>query len=73
MSPRPPCSICGASLDGRRPQARYCSGACRAEASRIRRIVSGAQPDGFASLAQRLAHRRKSAQAGGRSRYGASD
>ena len=28
---------CGASLDGRRPQAKYCSGSCRAAVSRERR------------------------------------
>jgi hypothetical protein len=31
------CAHCGRSLDGGRRQARYCSGACRAAASRARR------------------------------------
>jgi len=30
------CDVCGASLDGRRPDARYCSAACRREAARER-------------------------------------
>ncbi len=38
----------------RRRHARYCSGSCRAEASRLRRILSGAEPDGFASIAARV-------------------
>ena len=31
------CALCGESIDGRRPQAKYCSGSCRAAVSRERR------------------------------------
>lgn len=48
------CPVCGESLDGRRRHARYCSGACRAEASRLRRLLEGSPVDGFASVADRL-------------------
>ncbi len=48
------CVVCGASLAARRRHARYCSGSCRAEASRLRRILGGSQPDGFASVASRI-------------------
>lgn len=30
------CAFCGESIEGRRPQARYCCSACRAAASRVR-------------------------------------
>lgn len=46
--------MCRASLEGRRPQARYCSSTCRAEASRRRRLFAGEAVDGFVSLADRL-------------------
>lgn len=36
------CEVCGSSLDGRRPQAVVCSGACRAEKSR--RQGTGSMP-----------------------------
>ncbi len=58
------CAICGASLDGRRAHARYCSGACRAEASRLRRIVAGQEPDGFRTLADRLRRQRNRTEPG---------
>jgi len=48
------CSVCGTSLEGRRRQARYCGGACRAEASRLRRLLDGEPVDGFASVGDRL-------------------
>lgn len=35
------CPVCGASLEGHRPQARYCSAVCRAEAWRERNDVAG--------------------------------
>jgi hypothetical protein len=37
------CLLCGAPLKSRRPHARHCSGACRAEASRLRAILRGAR------------------------------
>lgn len=46
-------------MEGRRRQARACSGPCRAEASRLRRLLAGEQPvDGCYSLAERLGHLR---------------
>ncbi len=48
------CVICGASLIGHRPHARHCSGACRAEASRIRGILSGETALPYRSLKERL-------------------
>lgn len=38
------CEECGAPLQGFRKQARFCSGACRAEASRRRRSVEEEKP-----------------------------
>lgn len=54
MSCAPPservCPACGASLEGRRADARYCTGACRAEASRLERLLAGKPVDGYTSL-----------------------
>lgn len=33
------CPVCGISIEGRRRQALYCSGACRAHASRVRDAI----------------------------------
>lgn len=52
------CVVCGASLVGQRRDARQCSAACRAEASRIRAILDGTYPGRYRSLAERLAKRR---------------
>lgn len=52
---RPRCPVCGGALAGRRSDARYCSGTCRAEASRLRRILSGQGADGYATLPDRAA------------------
>ena len=48
------CVVCNASLIGHRPHARHCGGPCRAEAARIRGILSGKEPSGFRSLKARL-------------------
>jgi hypothetical protein len=53
------CQVCGASLAERRPQARSCSGPCRAELSRRRRLEAGIPADGFTSLADREQRRRQ--------------
>jgi hypothetical protein len=53
------CVICDASLADLRADARHCSGACRAEASRLKGILSGNQPDGYRSIRDRLAAPRK--------------
>jgi hypothetical protein len=48
------CVICGASLRGRRSDARHCGAPCRAEASRLRRLLDG-KPDGpYRFVHQRL-------------------
>lgn len=44
------CAICGASLAGRRQDAVYCGGPCRAEASRVRRLREGQAVDGYGDL-----------------------
>jgi hypothetical protein len=53
------CVVCTASLAGHRSHARHCSGACRAEASRIRAILSGDEALPWRSLKERResAHR----------------
>jgi hypothetical protein len=57
---RPPCPICDGTMDGKRRHAIYCSGICRAEASRIRRLASG-RIEGlpYQSLPQRRAVQEK--------------
>jgi len=46
--------VCGASLGGMRSHARYCGPPCRAEASRVSRILRGEQADGYRTLEERL-------------------
>jgi hypothetical protein len=53
------CVICGRDLAGHHRHARVCGGTCRAERSRLRRILDGAAPDGFVSLADYHARHRK--------------
>jgi hypothetical protein len=48
------CVVCGASLVAHRPHARHCSGACRAEASRIKAILAGNYSGKYVSLAGRF-------------------
>jgi hypothetical protein len=48
------CVVCGTSLSAHRPHARHCSGACRAEASRIRAILAGQYSGQYISLAARF-------------------
>lgn len=47
------CVVCGASLSHCRIDARHCSGACRAEASRWKRILRDESADGYDSVAAR--------------------
>ena len=47
------CLVCGASLDGRRSDARYCSGGCRTEAWRVRRLL-GRPLAAYGTLADRM-------------------
>jgi hypothetical protein len=57
------CEFCGESIEGRRPQARFCSGSCRAAASRQRAAERAAdghptrRPSGTEETAQK-AHTR---------------
>jgi pilus assembly protein CpaF len=53
------CVLCGVSLDGRRRGARHCSAACRAEASRLRAILSGRGSGPYSSVASRLSAMQK--------------
>lgn len=55
------CPVCGASLAGRRAGARYCSAACRREASRWRRLSAGERDGHYVSLAQYVQRRRRRA------------
>ena len=48
------CVVCGASLSAHRPHARHCSGACRAEASRIKAILAGKYTGPYVSLSSRF-------------------
>lgn len=48
------CVFCDSSLAGQRRDAKHCSGACRAEASRLRAILDGTRRTPYRSLAQRM-------------------
>lgn len=48
------CVMCHATLEGRRRDALYCSGACRAEGGRHRAILRGEGPQGYRSIAERI-------------------
>ena len=54
--------MCGADLSGYRKDARFCSGSCSAEGSRLRRLLEGQEVDGYQSLAERLGRARKSTE-----------
>lgn len=45
------CPICGTDMAGQRPDAAVCSAPCRAELSRVNRLLSGSPVDGHESLA----------------------
>jgi hypothetical protein len=51
------CAFCNDCIDGRRPQARFCSGACRASASRQRAVekASAVEPLVMPSTARETA------------------
>jgi hypothetical protein len=53
------CVVCEKSLAHHRSDARCCSGACRAERSRILAILSGNYPGPYDSLAARISARQK--------------
>lgn len=48
------CVVCDASLAGRRRDARHCSGACRADASRLRAILKSSSTAPYRSVRERL-------------------
>lgn len=48
------CVVCGTSLDDRRSDARHCGGPCRAEAARLRAILSGRGSGPYRSVAERV-------------------
>ena len=48
------CVVCGGSLSGRRADARHCGGPCRAEASRLRRLLRGKEVGPYRSVNERL-------------------
>jgi hypothetical protein len=41
------CPICGASLEGKRRDARFCGSSCRREHGRLRRLLSGQSDSGY--------------------------
>jgi hypothetical protein len=49
------CALCGASLEGKRDDARHCSSACRVEAWRLRRLLEGRPVGRYASAHDRMA------------------
>lgn len=57
-----PCPVCGASLDGRRADARYCGRSCRREASRIRRLLAGQDEQGYRTLRDYINRRQRRAK-----------
>lgn len=44
------CVVCDAPWGGMRSDARHCSGACRAEASRLRAILAGSEAVPYRSV-----------------------
>ncbi len=56
------CAVCGAPLDQHRRDATCCCGACRAEASRLNRLLRGETVDGYGSIAERLSVAQKRTQ-----------
>jgi hypothetical protein len=57
------CVICGGSLKHRRKDASCCSGACRAERSRVRAILSGKSAGPYDSLAGRISAKQRRTKA----------
>ncbi len=53
------CLVCDAPLVGKRPHATFCSARHRAEAARLRAILSGSEAAPFRSLPERRARARK--------------
>jgi hypothetical protein len=63
------CVVCGLSLAEMRAHARYCGPPCRAEASRLRRILSCEGANGYRTLGERLeASRKRTREGSGRAK-----
>ena len=56
------CAVCGADLNGRRADARFCSSSCRREAHRLRRLLDGATVEGYRSFDQYVMSRQRRAK-----------
>jgi hypothetical protein len=61
-SPGRVCVLCGAPLNGSRPDARHCGPACRREASRLRALLSGDEVEGINSVVGYLPRLQKRAK-----------
>ena len=48
------CVVCGISLEGRSPQARHCSPACRVEGHRFKAILNGDSCSPYKSIKERI-------------------
>jgi hypothetical protein len=59
------CLVCGTSLEGRRREARYCSGACRREANRIAHLLAGQPDSGYRTLGDYVQRRQRRANGPG--------
>jgi hypothetical protein len=53
------CPVCGAALSRLRKDALYCGSACRAEASRRRRLGEGRVVDGYRDLGSYIDRQRR--------------
>lgn len=48
------CRLCGFAIEHLRADSGFCGDACRAEASRLRRILTGETVNGYETLADRF-------------------
>jgi hypothetical protein len=55
---------CGGSLEGRRPDARFCSSSCRREACRLRRLEADERDGHYVTLEHYRARQRRRANYG---------
>lgn len=57
------CPICGADLEGHRPDALVCGSSCRRERNRLLRLLAGESDGPYRSVAEYLNRRQKACQA----------
>lgn len=57
------CAVCGASIEGRRPDALTCDPSCRRERSRLLRLLAGESVEGYQSVAEYLKRRQDACEA----------